>query len=321
MKWLFVLFLVCGSGAFAETPKPNDIAAYRALVDQDARLATTGYRLAYANRSFCKNIAVNLGFVIHDVAQYPDADTARAAFGFAQPLAVSAVVPDSPAFVAGLRAGDGLVGLSFDKWKWSGPRPKNGYDRVAKVKADIRQRLDSLKGFALQVERNGRNVSVIINPTNMCASDFQIDTVNGKDAGSDGNLISVSIGLARYASDSDEFAFIVAHEMAHNILGHRQQIDAMTGVAKKSAIIKAIVATEIDADRLSVWLMSNAGYDPQAAFRFALRCRKDSCLGLFTDASHPGWKKRAEILTSEIAEIRSAPKSGGLVTPPLLRQN
>ncbi len=321
MRRFAALLLIVAPAVLSAAPRTNDIAAYRALVDQDARLATTGYRLAFANRSFCKNTAANLGFVIHDIAQYPDAETARAAFGFAQPLAVSAVVPDSPAYVAGLRAGDGLVGLSFNTWDWSGPRPKNGYDRVAKVKTDIRRRLSGVKGFALQVERKGKGATIVINPAMMCASDFQIDTVRGKDAGADGDMVSVSIGLAQYAIDQDEFAFIIAHELAHNILGHRAQIDAMKGIKTKSEIRKAILATEVDADRLSVWLMANAGYNPQGAVRFAGHCRKDSCLGLFTDAVHLGWSKRAAVLTSEIAAIQAATKTSGLVMPPLLRQN
>ena len=296
--------------------KPGDVAAYRALVDQDLRLAATGYRLAYANRSFCKNTQANAGFVLHDILQYPVAETARAAIGFVQPVSVSVIIEGGAAENAGLRVGDGLVGLNGEKWDWSGIPIERASDRVASVKFDVAERLTGFKDIALQIDRGGKPLTVTITPTATCAADFQIDTVRGKDAGSDGNMISMSIGLARYASDRDEFAFIVAHELAHNILSHRTQLER----AQQGKNKKAVLATEIEADRLSVWLMANAGYDPQGAVRFALRCRKNSCLGLFTDATHLGLKKRADIIMSEIALIRAAPKKDGLVTPPLLRR-
>jgi beta-barrel assembly-enhancing protease len=297
-------------------PKPADIAGYRLLVDQDLRLATIGYRLAYANRSFCSQTERNPGFVLHDILQYPNADTARAAFGFVQPVAVSAVVPGGPAERAGIVAGDGLVAWSDTPWNWANWMPKNGYDRIASVKAMIQESLRTSPVVGIELQRQSVHKTLTLSPPEVCASDFQIDTVAGKDAGADGHMVSVSLPLARYAADDDEFAAIVAHELSHNILGHRARLDT----AKLGNNRRAVLATEIEADRLSVWLMANAAYDPKAAVRFAQRCRKDSCLGLFTDGMHPGWKKRAEIMDSEIVSLDSATKLSGLAVPPLLMQ-
>jgi beta-barrel assembly-enhancing protease len=296
-------------------PKPADIAGYQYLVEQDLRLATTGYRIAYANRDFCKQSERSPGFVMHDILQYPDAEIARAAFGFTRPVSVSAVVAGGPAALAGLRFGDGLTGMSSGEWDWSKYTPKDANARISAIKTDMRKWLADHDSVALQIERGGKTLSILIEPVMVCASDFQIDTVKGKDAGADGHMVSVSIGLARYAANDDEFAFIVAHEMAHNILGHRAQLDAAN--ARKNS--KAVLATEVEADRLSVWLMANARYDPDGATRFAMRCRKDSCLGLFTDSKHLGWKKRAEIMQVEIDLIRAAQLKDTVISPPLLR--
>jgi predicted Zn-dependent protease len=56
--------------------------------------------------------------------------------------------------------------------------------------------------------------------------------------------------------------------------------------AAKSGKTKVIKATEAEADRLSVWLMANAGYDPEAAISFWERYGKATGPGHFQRA-HP----------------------------------
>jgi beta-barrel assembly-enhancing protease len=301
-------------------PAQADIEAYRALIEQDLRLATTGYRLAAVNAPFCKRKERNPGWVIHDIAQYPNAEIAKAAFGFEMPIQVAAVVQNGPADQADIKSNDGFIGMSDATFYWPAfPLGKRGDERIISFKQLLDERMPEKTGLAMRFSRSGAKFNTTLSPPPVCASDFQIDTVNGKDAGADGHMVSVSIGLARYAANDDEFAFIVAHEMAHNILGHRAQLDAAN--ARKNS--KAVLATEVEADRLSVWLMSNARYDPNGATRFAARCRKDSCLGLFTDSKHLGWKKRAEIMQAEIDAIRAAPEKqlaiDTVVMPPLLQ--
>lgn len=301
-------------------PAQADIEAYRALIEQDLRLATTGYRLAAVNAPFCKRKVRNPGWVIHDIAQYPNAEIAKAAFSFEMPIEVAAVVQNGPADQAGIKPNDGFSGMADASLYWPAfPLGKRGDERIFSFKQLLGEKMPEKADLDMRFSRSGAVFNTTLSPPPVCASDFQIDTVNGKDAGADGNMISVSIGLARYAEDEDEFAFIVAHEMAHNILGHRAQLD--TAKARKNN--KAVLATEVEADRLSVWLMSNARYDPNGATRFAARCRKDSCLGLFTDSKHLGWKKRADIIQAEIDAIRAAPvKLSAIdtaVMPPLLQ--
>jgi beta-barrel assembly-enhancing protease len=298
------------------SPAQADIEAYRALIEQDLRLATTGYRLAAANAPFCTRKERNSGWVIHDIAQYPNKEIAKAVFGFEVPIQVAAVVKNGPADQAGIKPDDGFIGMDGATLYWPAfPLGKRGDERIISFKQLFGERMPEKTDIAMRFSRSGALFNTTLSPPPVCASDFQIDTVNGKDAGADGNMVSVSIGLARYAADEDQFAFIVAHEMAHNILGHRAKLEAAN--ARKNS--KAVLATEVEADRLSVWLMSNAGYDPNGATRFAARCRKDSCLGLFTDSKHLGWKKRAEIIQTEIDAIRAAPVKDTALTPPLLQ--
>lgn len=79
-----------------------------------------------------------------------------------------------------------------------------------------------------------------------------------------------------------------------------------------------MLATEIEADRLSVWLMANAGYDPSAALRFAERYGRKADLGIFSDGTHLRWRNRIKIMKAEIDLIERAEKQNGLLAPPLM---
>jgi beta-barrel assembly-enhancing protease len=308
---LAIWLLVLGSGAQA-VPNVKDIAAYRALVAQDLRLAVVGYRLASANALFCKRLERNPGWVLHDERQYPDRETARAAFALKLPIAVAAVVPAGAADKAGIEEGDGLAGLNGGLWVWSHEiKPKQSAARLDGVQKELRQAF--AEGPAeLEFETSQGPKRLRLDPPQICASRFWVDTNSKLDAGADGDGVRVTEGLIAFTgNDDDELAAAVAHELAHNLLGHRERIKAKGGT-------KAVLSTEIEADRLSVWLMANAGYDPKAALRFAERYGRKTGLGIFSAGTHLRWKNRVRVMQAEIDLIAITPKQGGLVAPPLL---
>jgi hypothetical protein len=100
--------------------------------------------------------------------------------------------------------------------------------------------------------------------------------------------------------EDELLAAALAHELAHNLLGHRARLDASGRAWSK------VKATERQADRLSVWLLANAGYAPDAALRFFERWGPATDLGLFTEPSHDRWKTRVTRIASEIAALRAA---------------
>ena len=58
-------------------------------------------------------------------------------------------------------------------------------------------------------------------------------------------------------------AAVLAHEFAHNVLKHRAWHEANGG--RKRASVRL---TEREADRLSPWLLANAGLDPRGGVEF-----------------------------------------------------
>lgn len=312
--WLAAIGALLSAFPVHAVPDAADISDYRALIAQDLRLATTGYRLAFANRSFCKKQERNPGWVIHDVAQYSDVKSARAAFAFEEPMAVAAVVPSGPAALAGIVPGDGLAAIGANVLDLTNePDERPTYKRVLQVKALAGQLLSVSGRLPLTLVRNQQRIAKKFEPPLICPSDFQVDTNSNLDAGANGSIVRVTSAMMEYVANDDELAAVVAHELAHNLLAHRIRLSAV-----KPRKMQAILATEIEADRLSVWLMTNAGYDPNAALRFWKRFGKQYGLGIFTEGTHLRWKRRVAIMQSEIDLMAKTDMIDGALPPPLL---
>lgn len=308
MKWPLLIIALITAPAVA-APKADTVAAYRAIAAQDARLAAVGYRLANANAAFCSHkMGFNPGWVLHDIAQYPDAEAAKAAFGFTQAVEVASIVAGGDAETHGVKTGDGLIRIgNRDIASFAQSKPL-GTERLDAVRA----LLDDLWGpnylAPLRVKRGGETRELLFQLNPVCASHFWVDASNSIEAGADGDQVRVSTALIDFVATDDELAAVAAHELAHNLLRHPPG----SAEARKR---KSITTTEIEADRLSVWLLTNAGYDPQAAVRFWQRCGPKSCVGLFR---YPGWKKRVAGIKAEIELITKTPTQNGRRDPPLL---
>jgi predicted Zn-dependent protease len=137
-------------------------------------------------------------------------------------------------------------------------------------------------------------------------------------AQADGVYVQVTTALAEYAEDEAELAAVLAHEFAHNVLGHRvrlNQAGVQRGVfANFGSNARRIRETEIEADRLSVYLMEQAGYDPQGAVRFWSRFGRRG-LNFLGSPTHPNWRLRVQSLETEIAKIRAARAAGRAPVP------
>lgn len=322
MKSIAFLFLVVALfGAVASTrdePRDPVVEAYRGLVAQDLRLATVGYHLAKGSAEYCRNTWRNPGWVLHDLRQYPDTDLAQRAFTFREPVSIAALVADGPAIRAGLSVGDGLAGFAGSEiWYGGEPAKKRATsDRLDNIREQVAGALAGDGLFRALVTTDTGRKTFAFNPARVCASDFWVDVRSKRDAGADGERVRVTSGLIEYVADDDELAAVVAHEMAHNLLDHRARIERTK--SGKTAVIKS---TEEEADRLSIWLMSNAGYDPEAAITFWQRYGKATSLGIFSAPTHYRWQDRVRMFREEIERMASHVVKNGRRDPPLLAEH
>jgi len=285
----------------------TDRATLEALRAADLRLGTIGYRLARANVALCTDVVPVTGMIVHAIDQYsPDEQAAaRATFGFETGIAVEAVVPDSPAARASVRADDSIVRLN-DR-----PVP------VAQGGAHVATRdafaalLDGQpvdRPLTLVLRRAGQERAVTLPPSPGCRTLFELRVGPSLDAVADGRLVQISSKFLDRFDDS-QLAVVVAHELSHNILRHHARLESakvsrglFRELGRNGRIFRA---TEDDADRLSVHLLRNAGYDPASAVAFWNGPGAHIDGGIFYSRTHSSSGKRAQNIATEIATIPS----------------
>lgn len=262
------------------------------------RVATVAHRLSTANIAICPNQTPQLGFSLHALAQYGGVyrASAKALFGLGDDPAILALVPDGPAASAGLLVGDALVGVGATRLRTASMTAKQSYDAVREAESalDNGPRTRPLK---LTIRRGGTEqvVSVFAKPG--CTSRVVVEPRGKLNAYADGTYVKLTSAVAEYAADEGELAAIIAHEMAHNLLGHQAKLDVV-GRSRAN-----ILGTEIEADRFSVRLLAGAGYDPMAAARFWARFGKKTGAGIFSTGTHLRTKARVALLEEEAAKV------------------
>lgn len=297
MKIPFALLLAIAPAA--------DAGFYRALRAADLRLATIGHRLAVANAPLCDRLSPAPGLVLHAIDQYPAADrpAARAAFGFPVPVAVEAVVAGSAAARAGVRDDDGVVAI--------GGRPLTPPSSADEPTAVTRNAaLALLAGqpatgpVTFRLRQNGADRAVTVPASAGCRTDFELLLGPAMTADADGQKVRIGVRfLERYADA--EVAAVVAHELAHNVLHHRERLEKagvkwglLAEIGRNGRLFRR---TEDEADQLSVALLRNAGYDPRVAAGFWRRHGGDVDGGFFRSRTHASSKARAAAIDAEIA--------------------
>lgn len=297
------------TGAAPATVAQADADAQLLLLrDWDARVAGIAWRILTANRARCARQVPQTGLVVYAADQYAGAfqPVAVRLFHLARGPAIAAVTPGSAAARDGLRAGDVLTSIDGIPLPTAG----DGAASFASVQT-VHDRLEAALATSparLVVLRDGQPLPVDLSADRGCPSFVQLVPSKKRDAEADGKTVTISSTVAEYAHDDDELATPIAHELAHNILGHRAALDRdriskglFAGVGANGRRLRA---TEDEADLTGVELMAAAGYDPAAAVRFWNRFGPASSQ-LLGDGTHRGWRARVAAIAAKVAAIRS----------------
>lgn len=277
-----------------------DYAAERAAIgryqDADQRLQDVGWQLARANAPYCSRIVPGIGLQLQDMASYGAAGIARRALGLKGNFAVQTAARGSPAALAGIFTRNREVARletldpntlpAANRFEWQ---------RLAKVHDHIEAMLTEHGGIAITFADGG---AARVQPVEVCASRFEL-MGDGDKAVADGARVVIGIGFPAFAYPEEEvFAALVAHELAHNVLGHDAWLDEH---GRSDRNVRRI---EREADRLVPWLLANAGYDPTAGPRFMRRWGAKHDSGLRMRRNHEGWDERAGHMERELPLVQ-----------------
>jgi hypothetical protein len=276
-----------------------DYAAERAAIghyqDADQRLQDIGWQLARGNADFCPRVVPSVGLQLQDMASYGAPDIARRALGLTGDFAVQTAARGSPAALSGaLERNREIVRLErLDPNRWPAGKAMD-WQRLVWAHDHIEAMLAEHGGIAIGFA-DGSEVRLA--PAQVCASRFEL-MGEGDKAVADGNRVVIGIDFPAFAYPEEEvFAALVAHELAHNVLGHDAWLD------RNGRSRRHVRRTEREADRLIPWLLANAGYDPQAGVTFMTRWGKRHDSGWLMLRDHDGWDERARFIAAELPQI------------------
>lgn len=305
MAGIIAISILPGAGAQAGDDGTALLEAVRAA---DMRVAGIGWRLATANVPLCGQIEPGIGVQLHTLDQF-DAkarESARAHFGFATPVAIEGIIAGGPAERAGLRPNDSLVRagpIEIAKL----PGHPGTTDRLVAAQLAIAA-LPPRAPIEIDVIRAGAPVHVTVHPVPACKSRFELELDGGFGASADGAMVQIGSGFLDDYPD-DQLAAVIAHEFAHNILRHRERLEAR-GVdygllAGFGANVKYFRQTEVQADLLSAYLLANAQYPVRASVAFWQHFGPSKAGGILRSRSHPAWRDRVATLEAEAAKIEA----------------
>lgn len=136
-----------------------------------------------------------------------------------------------------------------------------------------------------------------------CNYPLVISNKNEINAFTDGRRVRVTRRLVRFAARDAELAFTIAHEVAHNLLGHRSR--SLFGNTRQ---------LEFDADKIGLQLVAKAGYDPHAGVQFLRRLAASDPRRDRPQQGYPSFSSRADVLQDLaegiLSQISSDPGQG-----------
>ncbi|MFW0777187.1 MAG: M48 family metallopeptidase [Rickettsiales bacterium] len=211
-----------------------------------------------------------------------------------------------------------------DEVQASGGRPKNWKSKPG-MRKQFERVASRLEEPAAQLCRE-----LGIHTQRDCYYHYSLSTKDVINAYADGNKVGVTVGMMRFVKNDHELAAVIAHEIAHNMMGH---VDA----AKQNTLagglfgyaLDAIAASqgintgggfsdtgfqagrlsysqgfESEADYVGLYIMARGKYDIKQAPNLWRRMAIADPEGIYNSVSHPTTAERFIALQKTVSEIQ-----------------
>lgn len=291
-----ITVLAAMSAATAANARPMSM---RALADQELRLATIAYRIATTNVQSCPVRHALSGMILHDLSRYDHSlrPAIARAFSIDGGVGILGVVPGSVADQAGLRVDDEI--LTVGPYRVHDPEAYSRAKSFARMEYFDRMLQAAMSHGAsdLTIRRQGMRLRVPLKAAYGCGGKLTLTNDSRSNAWADGRNVLITTGMTAMSKSDDEVAFVIAHEMAHNILGHAGGDGKRHGIFGAGSIRRG----EVAADDFAVELMSNGGYSAAAGIAFLETARRR--MWWTFSLSHPGFGRRIATVRNAIQRI------------------
>lgn len=297
--------IVVAGALLVSSPATARATSIRGLAAQEVRLATIAYRIAAANADACSTREAMTGLVMHDLTRYDHSlrPAISQAFSMSSGFGVLGIVPGSVAAEAGLMIDDEILALGPYSVEDSAAKDRpRSYQRMEQFHAAMDAALTHGR-TELLIRRAGSLQRVPLRAQHGCGGKLALMSSSSTNAWADGKHVVITTGMTSLSRSEDEIAFVIAHEMAHNILGHPGESGGSRGIFGFSRVKRG----EIEADNHAVRLLANAGYQPAGGITFLESARRRMWWNVSLD--HPGFGRRIQIIAAAMKALQGERRS------------
>lgn len=308
--------------------------AVRTSYDLETRLDSVGNNVLHAAVASCGDkIGSSIGMYSGSSFMYgKDKEAAEKVLApfVDEYVRVNHVMPGLAGDKAGFKRGDIIVSVNGIDI----PKGKDGPNAVAKAFGEVKS--DSV--YEIVHQRGDKKLRTTLRPRPKCGYTLVLGPGNEVNAYADGKRIIISRGMMMFTKDDLELSFVIAHELAHNVMKH---IDAKATNYIAGSVLDVIVSTgtgvgtqgtfgkmgaqafsqdfEREADYVGLYILANAGMDTEKASAFWRRMAalNPGSIGSNHAATHPATPERFVAMEETIREIREKQKKGRLLKPEL----
>lgn len=318
----------------AEEAKQRELAL-RSHAAHQQRLLDIAYPILRSAVPLCERDVVRGAGVIAENLHNYGADwqeAAKSALGLGESLRVVVVAEGSPARDAGIEVGDVLLAVQGQ------PIPP-GTDAEQTLDDQVRVLSEAdAEEVELLVSRNGTEFRIVTALDRLCGYPVQVQPSSERNAYADGRIIYVTAGMMGFADDQ-KLATIVAHELAHNAMGHIEKWKRNGLIGAFVGAVASAVSTgygtagaymahgaqrgmtafsqdfETEADYVGLYAMALAGLELEAASTFWRHTAQAIPEMIGPATSHPTTVERFLRIEKAIEEIRRKQEQGLPLNP------
>jgi len=315
--------------AEAETQKE---IAIKDEMELDQRLQRVAYPILHDNIDSCgENIIRRLGFRFGSIESFSSEYRLAASkeLGAGEDVQIIYVTPGTVADKEGLKQGDEILAINGS----SIPNEGNSTKKTHKILVKL---LASNEPIRLTIGRSSGKEDISLIPEEVCNYPVILYAYNSVvNAYADGKQIIITKGMMRFAQEDRELALVIAHELAHNAMGHikskmgnrligalQDGLAAGYGVNTGGAFANAtdqMYSREIEAeaDYVGTYMLAKAGYqiDDAAYFWRKVATENPSNIKGSYAALHPSTPERFAGIENTVMEIKKKQESGEILVP------